>query len=374
MDIDKCLLPVADGNFTMISPCSLRFVMTVALFVSLILLLIQKNSLSEDEEEPLLGVESNLQGNRHRARVYDGYQHSIVLLSYLIPWFHVGESLSILVRFMPANMKIPPFISDKPLNSTLIIYLICSVIWILHFTIPIGRRWIFHSISFFVYALESTCLFIYILFGSPLILSKEYILGTEFIVSSFCRLFILALILFIWALQKIQTDQVTNGEEPCTAMVNFNPPSTISDFFTHFKKLIPFLWPTGKNSFWLQLMMIASFLCIFLGRYVNVMVPTLYKQLIDAFTKTYLVNFLSSYIELESEDKFPIGQIFIFCLVRLLAGGGGLLAAIQKALWVPIGQFTTKSVSLKMFTHLNQLSLRFHLNRKTGEILRVQGN
>lgn len=44
---------------------------------------------------------------------------------------------------------------------------------------------------------------------------------------------------------------------------------------------------------------------------------------------------------------------------------------MQNWLWIPIGQYTTREISVKMFTHLHSLSLHFHINRKTGEVLRV---
>ena len=44
---------------------------------------------------------------------------------------------------------------------------------------------------------------------------------------------------------------------------------------------------------------------------------------------------------------------------------------MQNWLWIPIGQYTTREISVKMFSHLHSLSLKFHINRKTGEVLRV---
>lgn len=45
--------------------------------------------------------------------------------------------------------------------------------------------------------------------------------------------------------------------------------------------------------------------------------------------------------------------------------------SIQTVLWLPIEQFTNRRVAVMMFEHLHSLSLRWHLNRKTGEVLRI---
>ncbi|KAL5012194.1 hypothetical protein ScPMuIL_010745 [Solemya velum] len=58
----------------------------------------------------------------------------------------------------------------------------------------------------------------------------------------------------------------------------------------------------------------------------------------------------------------------ITCLVW---GTTGFLNNIRALLWIGVQQFTTRRVQLKLFTHLHGLSLRWHLQRKTGEVLRV---
>ncbi|CAG8511295.1 10983_t:CDS:10 [Paraglomus brasilianum] len=65
-------------------------------------------------------------------------------------------------------------------------------------------------------------------------------------------------------------------------------------------------------------------------------------------------------------------DILIYVGLRFLQGNVGLLSNIQTYLWIDIAQFTTRKVSVDMFDHLLELSLRFHINRKTGEILRAQ--
>lgn len=57
-----------------------------------------------------------------------------------------------------------------------------------------------------------------------------------------------------------------------------------------------------------------------------------------------------------------------------MQGGGtgsmGLLNNLRSFLWIPIQQYTTREIEVELFRHLHSLSLRWHLNRKTGEVLR----
>lgn len=49
----------------------------------------------------------------------------------------------------------------------------------------------------------------------------------------------------------------------------------------------------------------------------------------------------------------------------------GLLNNLRSFLWIKISQFTTREIEVELFRHLHSLSLKWHLNRKTGEVLRV---
>ncbi|KAJ3066266.1 Homocysteine S-methyltransferase 1, partial [Quaeritorhiza haematococci] len=138
--------------------------------------------------------------------------------------------------------------------------------------------------------------------------------------------------------------------------------SAFRDGMANVKKLLPFLWP---RTLYLQSLVVACFGLLVVGRVVNVLVPLQYKVVVDALTPGG-TN--------EAGDKTPYyawGAILIFVSLRFLQGGVGLLSSLQYFLWIPVGQFTTREVSVKMLEHLHNLSLQFHLNRKTGEVLRI---
>lgn len=67
--------------------------------------------------------------------------------------------------------------------------------------------------------------------------------------------------------------------------------------------------------------------------------------------------------------------ILIYVLFKFLQGGGtggmGFFNNLRSFLWIRIQQYTTREVEVELFRHLHSLSLRWHLSRKTGEVLRI---
>ena len=66
----------------------------------------------------------------------------------------------------------------------------------------------------------------------------------------------------------------------------------------------------------------------------------------------------------------PWPYLITYVALRFLASSGGL-AAIRDALWIPIMQFSDRSMSMLSFNHILALSLSWHTKRKTGELLRI---
>ncbi|PKC56820.1 P-loop containing nucleoside triphosphate hydrolase protein [Rhizophagus irregularis] len=134
----------------------------------------------------------------------------------------------------------------------------------------------------------------------------------------------------------------------------YAPPKKLGEFLSKSKKLLPFLWPTHDVK--LQIFILICILLLVAGRIVNILLPYQNKVLVEGLKR----------------GEFVWKEILVFVGLRFLQGNVGLLNTLQNFLWIPVGQFTTREISVKMFEHLLNLSLRFHLSRKTGEILRVQ--
>ncbi|KAJ2875493.1 ATP-binding cassette-type vacuolar membrane transporter Hmt1 [Coemansia aciculifera] len=123
--------------------------------------------------------------------------------------------------------------------------------------------------------------------------------------------------------------------------------------------LLPYLWPSDNR--FLQLHILGCVLILAAGRLVNVLVPLQFKIVVDGLSPKD-----------GSPVKFEWVHVILYAILSSLQGSVGMLSTAQSFMWIPVGQYTTKRISVAMFEHLHKLSLRFHVGRKTGEILRVQ--
>ncbi|KAJ3414784.1 Homocysteine S-methyltransferase 1 [Chytridiales sp. JEL 0842] len=143
----------------------------------------------------------------------------------------------------------------------------------------------------------------------------------------------------------------------------------------NFSKVVPYLWPEG---FHLQLTILACFGLLVLGRVVNVMVPLQYKIVIDKLTDSTAKRdnpnqgTVSKWFDENEKNLYAIWTaILTYCFLRYLQGGVGVISTLQGLLWIPIKQYNDLHISVKLLSHLHSLSLQFHVNRKTGEVLRT---
>eukprot|EP00092_Neocalanus_flemingeri_P036173 GFUD01039384.1.p1 GENE.GFUD01039384.1~~GFUD01039384.1.p1 ORF type:complete len:833 (-),score=230.22 GFUD01039384.1:183-2681(-) len=151
-----------------------------------------------------------------------------------------------------------------------------------------------------------------------------------------------------------------SSQEPEEVPGSASEGSTWRGFWTKLVKLMPYMWPS--NSPMLQLRVLVCLVLLVLLRVTNVFVPIYYKN---------IVNSLSS---LSPVNPWPWMQVLFWVMLKLLQGGGmgqGLLNNLRSLLWISVQQFTTREIQVGLFEHLHTLSLRWHLSRKTGEVLRV---
>ena len=128
-----------------------------------------------------------------------------------------------------------------------------------------------------------------------------------------------------------------------------------------FFRLWPYLWPEDKPSFKLR-----SFLALLLtiaGQFVLVGAPFFIGAAQDAVTDTQGLS-----------NIFHPAATFI--LVLILAYGGlrflsVLVSEAREYLFTPVGQFAQRSIATATFAHLHKLSLRYHLEKRTGGLSRV---
>ncbi|KAL8615692.1 hypothetical protein ACOMHN_007445 [Nucella lapillus] len=142
--------------------------------------------------------------------------------------------------------------------------------------------------------------------------------------------------------------------------------STWANVLSKVKLMIPYVWP--KGDIFLQVTVLICLLILAAGRVLNVFVPIYSKYIVNSLT-------LSPQSSEKEELKFRWDFIMIYVAFVFLKGGGtgqsGALNNIRSLLWIKVQQFTTRRIQVRLFNHLHSLSLRWHLQRKTGEVLRV---
>lgn len=121
------------------------------------------------------------------------------------------------------------------------------------------------------------------------------------------------------------------------------------------RALLPYLWP--KDSLNLRVRVVIAVVLLVVAKLVTVTVPVFYKHAVDALSPgTGAVL------------TVPIALLFGYGLARILAQGFGEL---RNAVFARVEQRAVRQAALATFSHLHRLSLRFHLDRKTGGVSRA---
>ena len=126
-------------------------------------------------------------------------------------------------------------------------------------------------------------------------------------------------------------------------------PGTAGNDLKTLRALAPFLWAYRG-----RVLLALGFLI--LAKVANVGIPLVLKDIVDALD-----------INGHSELLLPLSFLLIYGLLRLASS---LFNELRDAVFARVRHGAMRSVSLKVLEHLHRLSLRFHLERKTGGLSR----
>ncbi len=119
--------------------------------------------------------------------------------------------------------------------------------------------------------------------------------------------------------------------------------------------IVPFLWP--RESLELRARVVIAFALLVAAKLVTVQVPFFFKAVIDRLSGPEGALLV-----------LPLAALLAYGLARLTAAGFGEL---RDGIFAKVTERAGRRVSLKVFQHLFSLSLRYHLERRTGELARV---
>jgi len=126
-------------------------------------------------------------------------------------------------------------------------------------------------------------------------------------------------------------------------------------------RLKPYLWPPGNIAF--KVRSILALLLTIMGKFVLVGAPFIFGWAIDAVNKA----------QGNEQDWSAVligvsGFILGYGALRLLSV---ILTEGREYIFAPVAQFAQRSVATATFTHMHRLSLRFHLDKRTGGLTRI---
>ncbi|MGV8841634.1 MAG: ABC transporter transmembrane domain-containing protein, partial [Bauldia sp.] len=127
--------------------------------------------------------------------------------------------------------------------------------------------------------------------------------------------------------------------------------------------LWPFMWPADRPD--LKQRVAFAVAALVVAKIATVLVPFAYKWATDALvpagttsTETLLVAAVAT----------PIFLVVAYGVGRILSTG---FTQLRDALFAKVGQHAVRRLAFRTFVHLHDLSLRFHLERRTGGLSRV---
>jgi ABC-type transport system involved in Fe-S cluster assembly fused permease/ATPase subunit len=128
----------------------------------------------------------------------------------------------------------------------------------------------------------------------------------------------------------------------------------LQDELRALKSLTPYLWP--HDSFGLRVRVVLALVFLLAGKLVNICVPFLYKQAVDALSPAKVVI------------AVPVALIIAYGLARVTSQG---FNELRNAIFAKVSQRAIRRMALSAFRHIHALSLRFHLERRTGGLSRA---
>ena len=125
--------------------------------------------------------------------------------------------------------------------------------------------------------------------------------------------------------------------------------------------LWPYVWPDGRGD--LKLRVMAALALLLIAKIITILIPYSFKWATDAITDPQ-----NAQVPLPVILATPVAIIVIYGLLRSFMQ---FFTQARDALFASVAMYAVRRIANEVFVHLHQLSLRFHLERKTGGLTRV---
>ena len=125
--------------------------------------------------------------------------------------------------------------------------------------------------------------------------------------------------------------------------------------------LWPYVWPDQRPD--LKIRVMAALALLLIAKIITVLIPYSFKWATDAITDPQ-----NAQIPLPALLATPVIIIVMYGVLRSFMQ---FFTQARDALFASVAMYAVRRIANEVFVHLHQLSLRFHLERKTGGLTRV---
>jgi ATP-binding cassette subfamily B protein len=137
--------------------------------------------------------------------------------------------------------------------------------------------------------------------------------------------------------------------------------------FATLRDLWPYMWPSTRPD--LKRRVALAFGVLVGAKVVTVLVPYSYKWATDALAAKPVAA-------ADGAVTVGLGALVIATVMLIIAYGVGRILMnvfnnLRDALFASVGQHAVRNLAHKTFVHMHQLSLRYHLQRRTGGVARI---
>src|SRR5436190_2367910 len=119
-------------------------------------------------------------------------------------------------------------------------------------------------------------------------------------------------------------------------------------------RFLPLLWPKGESE--LKLRVIVAMLLVLAGKAVGLTVPYAFKWVVDSMS---------------GARTAPMAVIALVSAYAAARFGTVLADNLRNAVFEKVGQQAGRRLAARVFRHIHNLSLRFHLERRTGSLTKI---
>src|SRR3954468_14445155 len=133
------------------------------------------------------------------------------------------------------------------------------------------------------------------------------------------------------------------------------PDERLAEGLRAVKGLAPYLWP--RDSLELRLRVVLALALLIGGKLVNITIPLFYKHAVDALSPGQ-----------PAIVAVPVAIILGYGLARVTSQA---FNELRNGVFAKVAQRAVRQIALSAFRHIHSLSLRFHLERRTGGLARA---